>query len=1828
MLPVRLTGARTHNLRGVDLTLRPGELVAMTGRSGSGKSSLAIDTLYAEGQRRFVESFSPYARQFLERLERPPIEALDPVAASVAVDRRAPIKSSRSTLATMADLEAYLAGLFGCEAVPVCPTCGVLAETPSLAEVARRITSEWAGAKAILGYRARARATEDFLEIREGLARDGYRKLWVDGALLDIDAVRPSDVTAARGTFDVVIDRVSIGPDGARRLEEALEVAWKRGSGRAEMWAERPAAREKGQLSLASLSPAEHVPIARGLACPKCARTFEPPHPGLFSYNSPLGACEACRGFGRTIAIDWGKVFPDPEKTLEAGAIRPWCGKSSEWERTVLARFAKRKKIPMDVPWGTLTAAQRDLVVEGEGTWTGGKYPGVRAWFRWLEGRTYKMHVRVLLARYREYTPCPSCNTSRLNATALSYRVGGKNLAEWHALSVKDALAATRVLVPRDPQGHRVKTELETRLGYLERVGLGYLSLDRQARTLSGGEAQRAGLTTALGASLTGTMFVLDEPTVGLHPSDVPALGEAMRELSRAGNAVIVIEHDEGIVRSADRIVEMGPGAGKEGGTILYDGPPAGLAQRLDTPTGRAWSRASSASAERPPRTAHHHVTLRGARAHNLRGIDVRIPLGVVTALTGPSGSGKSTLAEGILYRGLARSLGDTSVPRPLEHDALKIGKGAALERVVLVDQAPLGRTARGNAATYTKAWSRIRALFASEPDARRRGLLPGHFSFNVGESKALAKSGGPLSGRCEACSGEGYETVEMQFLADVSILCPACQGKRFRPEVLAVTHRGLNVADVLSLTVGEALALFDPEEAHDPALYRLLYPVARVGLSYLPLGQPLSMLSGGEAQRLKLARALSEPAKGTLFVLDEPSAGLHAQDTSHVIAAMHALVEEGGSVLVVEHDLDVVRGSDWVIDLGPGGGPEGGCVVAEGTPAQVARCDSRTGAALRRSAPFSPPPPVAAEQHEGPVAISVEHAREHNLKDVTCAIPHGKLTVVTGPSGSGKSSLAFDVVFAEGQRRFAETLTPYARQFLPSLPRPDVDSVSGVPPSIALEQRTSRAGTNSTVATVTEIAHYLRLMFAKLGEVFCPTCGASVAPTTGDEVFRRITARPSKTPLTLYSPAVRARKGTYLDVFTAAARRGVTAARVDGSIVAIDPPPRLAKSLEHSIDLIVYYGPPSRLERSVLDQALAWGDGAVSVGSGPPTPKPSDAEDMLSTSRTCTQCGTGVPELDPRLFSFNTRQGQCEACEGTGVEGGPDAALEGSEPCEACGGTRLAILPRRVKLFGVTYPEFLAKDVTSALASARAWKLTGKDLVIGKAPHDELVRRLEFAARVGLGYLALDRPALTLSGGEMQRLRLSAQLGSGLTGALYVLDEPTIGLHPRDTRVLIGNLRELARTGSTVLVVEHDEEVIRAADHVVDLGPFGGRDGGHVMASGSASEVLSDPRSPTADALRETWTRARRPAPEEVRSQRDWIEVTRASANNLKDVTFRVPTKRLVVVAGVSGSGKSTLVRHVFYPALRRALGLVAEEPGAHRAIRGVGSGAKLGGVAGVKRALAVDQSPIGRTPRSVPATFLGIWDDIRKLFASLPEARARGYGPARFSFNASAGGRCTACEGQGSILSEMAFLPDVVAPCEACRGARFEPRTLDVRYSGRSIAEVLHLTAEEAARVFAVHPRIARPLETLTDLGVGYVEIGQGSNTLSGGEAQRLKLAAELTAKTGHEPTVYVLDEPTTGLHVRDVRRLVDVLDRLVMRGDTLVVIEHHPDVIANADWVVELGPDAGAAGGEIVFEGDPRGLRKAKTATGRYFASRTGSRPPPTDSTPQSERELSSA
>ena len=1014
---------------------------------------------------------------------------------------------------------------------------------------------------------------------------------------------------------------------------------------------------------------------------------------------------------------------------------------------------------------------------------------------------------------------------------------------------------------------------------------------------------------------------------------------------------------------------------------------------------------------------------------------------------------------------------------------------------------------------------------------------------------------------------------------------------------------RDHTVTELLDLTVDAARELF----ADAKPLRRRLDPLADVGLGYLRLGQPLSTLSGGEAQRVKLAAALADGKSGSIVLLDEPSAGLHAADLAPLLRALEALVARGDTVVLVEHDMRVAALADWVIDLGPGAGAEGGAIVAEGPPADVAAAGTLTSPYLRVALGDAPRPPrekrKKTRRRHREASIDIHGAREHNLKDVSVSFPRERLVAVTGPSGSGKSTLAFDVLFAEGQRRYLETLAPYARQYMPQLPRPQVDRVVNVPPAVSLEQRKTRGGATSTVGTLTEVAHHLRVLWARAGTQYCPDCDEPIEPSSVEEMAQRVEgAKKGKrgATTTIFAPIVRARKGHHRELLGKMADAGFRHIVADGVRRELTPGLALDRYQTHEVDVEVASwargGKAIAPElRAALRRAAELGEGSVRVEVG-------DEGLLLSTRRSCRSCGRGFPELDPRFFSFNTDQGRCEECAGLGwlekeVGRGKKRRLE-HRACVVCDGTRLAPIPRAVRFSGSSLPTLLGLSVgeaEGALGDLEAQIRPGsREARVAEVPLAEARARLAFLRRVGLGYLGLNRSATTLSGGELQRVRLAAQLGSGLTGVLYVLDEPTIGLHPRDTHKLIDAMRALVDEGSSVVVVEHDADVIRAADHIVDIGPMGGAEGGRVVAEGPSADVLADAVSGTARAL------SAAPPKPAGRDMSDagcqWLELRGASENNLRDVNLRVPLGRLVSVTGVSGSGKSSLVRGVLLPAVRQAIGLVNDRPpGAHRSVRGVDS---------LVRAVEVDQSPIGRTPRSVPATYVGIWDPIRKLLAGTPEARAAGYTASRFSFNTK-GGRCPECEGNGVRVAEMSFLPDVVMPCETCSGARFSPETLRVRWRGLSAGEILGLDVSAARRVFEPVRKVEAPLAVLEELGLGYLHLGQPSHTLSGGEAQRLKLVSELGKRARGGGSLYVLDEPTTGLHRADVVRLVGMLQRLVERGDSVVVIEHQPDLIQASDWVVDLGPEGGLEGGRIVAEGPPEAIIAAETATGAALA-----------------------
>jgi excinuclease ABC subunit A len=1801
---IRLRGARQHNLKDLDLDLPLGRLIVVSGVSGSGKSSLVFDTLYAEAQRRYVETFSTYARQFLDRMPKPVFRTLTNVPPGVAIRQYNPMHNTRSTVGTMTEILDHLRVLYAHLARGFCPTCGgpIRRDDPQSAALLLLLDPALRGRRAIVRFEVRRPENFRVEELREHLARQGY--------------VRVGEIDA--DTLEVEQDRLVLNETSGERLEEALRAAFRHGP-RVVVVLEGPGECESRRLFFSTR-----------FGCAACGTAHAEARPHLFSFNHPLGACPVCTGFGRVSGIDPGRVVPDPSRSLREGAIRPWQTDAYRQCHKDLLRAARARGVPVDRPWAELGSDERRWVWDGEGdgAWEQGLWYGVAGFFRWLESRSYKRHVRILLAQYRAYVPCPSCAGMRLRPEALDFRLGalplsalvaekhrlrpahvrlddaaygrlpGLHLHELLTLPIEELGSFFDALTVPDgflrSGGQHLLDAIRHRITYLNEVGLGYLTLDRPSRTLSGGELQRINLTTALGTGLVRTLFVLDEPSIGLHPRDVDRLVGILRRLRDAGNTVLVVEHDPGLLAAADHLVDLGPGAGEHGGRIVFEGPLEALSRAQGSKTadyllGRL---RVGRRTPRPPDETTAWLRVSGITGRNFHGVEVSVPLGRFVAVTGVSGSGKSTLVHDVLAPAL-------SGRAPSAETAEGVAWGDVLGRellaeAVIVDQTPPVRSVRSIPASHVGAWDTIRKIFAEQPLAVSRGYGPGHFSFNS-----------PL-GACPHCDGSGQETVDLPYLADVVLPCPFCQGTRYRPEILDVRltagSSSYTVTDVLGLTVTEARALF----AARAEIAARLAALEDVGLGYLRLGQSFGTLSGGEAQRLKLAayiapaflRTETDASLPVLFLFDEPTTGLHAADVDVLMRVFDRLLARGHTVLVVEHNLDVVAAADWVIDLGPEGGERGGRVVAATTPDRLADVpESHTGRALRaRGLPgvlASPPPPPPA-----PSAIAVEGARVHNLAGVSVRIPHERLTVLTGVSGSGKSTLAFDVVFSEGQRRFLETLNAYVRQYVPRRPRAEVDAIEGLPPTVAIEQRTSRGGVKSTVATLTEIHPFLRLLYAHLGQPFCPECGLAIETRERDEILAEIARTFAGRTVELLAPIVRARKGHYRALGAWAERHGYECLRVDGEDVEVRRWSPLSRYRTHTIEIVLgpfAVGRDAEALTREFDRARSLGEGAVGVRGG-------GVEKVFSLDRTCAGCGRGFPPPDPYLFSFSSPVGWCPECMGTGLASTAEHDDEGEEPeaCPACRGRRLRPEALAVRFGGQDIGTLVASTVDDAHRFLSAVRLEGRERAIGEELRREVVLRLGFLSEVGLGYLTLDRAAPTLSGGEAQRLRLAAQLGTSLHGVCYVLDEPSIGLHTVDQERLIRSLHRLRDAGNTVLVVEHDLDTMRASDRIIDLGPGAGRAGGRVVAQGTWREVAAAPTA-TGRALARRPTLPPKPR-RAFRPKRDpALRLSGVRCRNLEGLDVVVPLGRLVVVTGVSGSGKSTLVRTVVRRAVLSAL--ASRERRRGRASDAPPLWERCEGTEAIARVLEIDQSPIGKNPRSCPATYVGLWDDVRALYARTVDARALGYGVARFSYNTKAGA-CPHCEGQGVVHLEMQFLPDVHVPCEVCGGRRYAESVEAVRWQGRSVGDLLALTVSEARPLFASHPKIDRSLSLLDEVGLGYLALGQPSPTLSGGEAQRLKLVSELarTEARCSSPTLYILDEPTVGLHEEDVARLLQTLDRLVAAGHSVLVIEHNLDVVAAADWIIDLGPGGGPAGGRVVGAGPPQRIRRLRTSTGR--------------------------
>jgi excinuclease ABC subunit A len=1625
MTRLSVRGASEHNLKSVDVEIPRGAITVVAGVSGSGKSSLAFDTIAREAQRRYLETFSSYARQFLGRVARPAVRSIEGLSPAIAVDQRTTTRNPRSTVGTLTGLHDDLRLLFA----------------------------------------------------RLGTPPEGH-----------------------------AVDR------------------------------------------------------------------------RLFSFNSPRGACPVCQGLGVEDRLDPMLLVADPRKTIRQGALVITTPTGyviySQVTIDVLDQVCRAHGFDVDTPWQALSDQQRNIVLNGSDRIRipYGKHP-LSSRLRWSgitarprEEGVYKGILPVMeqiLARSRNRNilrfvrslPCHACGGSRLSAEARSVFFRDRNIGEVSALAIEELggfLERLSFSPAEAPVGEPIRAGMRARVGLLQRLGLDHLTLDRAAATLSGGEAQRLRLASQVGADLGGVLYVFDEPSIGLHSGEQGRLLDVLAMLRDRGNTVLVVEHDHQTMRRADWLVDIGPGAGEHGGELLYSGPVAALAERADR---RSRTRAFLVGEERVETPAARRagtgaLRLEQITRHTLDGVDVEFLCGGLNVVTGVSGAGKSSLVEAVVER-LGR--------RPA---------GSGIDKIIEVDQSPIGRTPRSNPATYTGLSDAVRDLFAALPESAARGFGKGRFSFNV------------AGGRCEACQGAGVQQIGMHFLGQVDVVCETCGGKRFNDETLAVTYRGRTIHDLLETTLEEAAALL----ADQPRAARILAVFGDLGLGYLRLGQPSTTLSGGEAQRVKLAAELARPGRGhTLYILDEPTTGLHAADVSVLLRAIGRLVDQRHTVIVVEHNLDVIRAADRVIDLGPGSGRRGGKVVVTGTPEDVAGCAaSATGAALRastdrrQSSTDTPSPPTdtpstpTGRPSTPTDTIRFRGVSTHNLKHVDVDIPANRLTVVTGVSGSGKSSLAFDTVFAEGRNRFTESYSAYARRFLEKAGDAEFDSVSGLTPAVAIRQRTASRNPRSTVGTMTEIADYYRLMFARVGE------GGS-APRPLVSTFFSPNAEQGACPLCKGLGSVTecnpAKLVTHPDrSLLAGAMDGHKTGRfygdADGRHVATLRAAGAAVGVDFSV-------PWRELDRRGRDVALQ-GTGDLDL----------DVDWHYRRGRR-----SGVHRFRTKWVGLAWLLAQEYERKHADRRAAALESLLHAVTCPACGGARLRPEVLQVRVAGRSIAELLGLTVTASLAffselggrAARDWKLDAT----ADLRHD-VVSRLSRLGDAGLGYLSLDRPAATLSAGEAQRVRLATEIGSGLTGIIYVLDEPTAGLHPRDTGRLLGLLRSLRDGGNTVLVVEHDEDVIRAADHVIDVGPGAGSDGGRIVAEGAPDAIAASEASVTGQYLRRTAGARRRRIP---RSLRPGISVAHAQCHNLRDLSVEIPAGGLVAITGVSGSGKSTLIFDVVAPALGRdttspdaaCAAVAAHEPFA--------------------RVVSADRDQLAGGSTSMPVTIIGVFDAIRERFAATDQARRDGLSKRHFSTNVS-GGRCDTCEGIGRVRVSMDFLPDVWVPCGECQGRRYQPAVLGCRIDGRSIADVLDLTVHEAHLAFSAVPSISRPLGCLLDLGLGYLRMGQGADTLSGGERQRLLLATELV-RGGSGATLFLFDEPTTGLHFQDVERLLDVFDRLIDAGHSVVVAEHNLDVVRAADWMIDLGPEGGDGGGQMVAAGTPAAVAAGDSWTGRALA-----------------------
>jgi len=1703
-----------HNLKGINIKLTPGQFIVFTGVSGSGKSSLAFDTLFIEGQRRYIESLPASAKRGLAPLAKPEASSISGISPTIAIEQKAGGRNPRSTVGTMTQIYDFLRVLFARVAEPHCPLSGERLSPLSTEKIFHQIMESFSGQRILLLASFAKGKKGEFKEELADLTKKGFLRVRIDGSIYNLADELPKLDKGVSHTVEIVVDRIVADPLEKNRLLEAIEQTLALG---------------EGLMSVISHDTNQEVFYSQYAYSPKSKLFYPPLEPEDFSFNHPKGMCESCHGLG-----------------------------------------------------------------------------------------------------------CDVCDFSRLKPYPSAAKLAQKKIDEITKLSVEEAFAffSTLSLDPLETIiAEGLIKEISSRLSFLQEVGLKYLSLDRTLPSLSGGETQRVRLASHLGSSLVGATYILDEPSIGLHQRDNQKLLLTLKRLQKLGNTLIVVEHDEETIASADYVVDIGPKAGILGGEVVAEGTIEDICKSPNSLTGAYLSgREKIPIPKKRRKPSDQKIVLKGASHNNLKNVNLSLPLGLFIAITGVSGSGKSSLIDDTLYPLLSNKLNKTD---------LFVGKHKTIQgaellgKVIGIDQTPIGRTPRSNPATYIKVFDNIRDLFASLPEAKAKGYTSGRFSFNVKE------------GSCASCSGMGMQKVDMDFLADEWVVCESCQGQRFDEKTLAVTYRMKNIHEILEMSVREAHDFFE----QIPEIQRKLHFLLQVGLDYIKLGQSSTTLSGGEAQRIKLAKELIRPPKQhTLYILDEPTTGLHFHDIRLLTEILQNLVNIGHTVVVIEHNLDLIKTVDWIIDLGPEGGPSGGEIIAEGTPEQIAKLPTPTGIYLNKS--FQP-----QNYSSSPLSVDLSHqsmikilgAKQNTLKNLFVDIPLYQISLFAGPSGSGKTSLAFDTLYAEGQRRYTESLSTYAKQLVKPMPKPKVDDIKGLMAAIAVEQKKQAGNPRSTVGTISEIYDYLRIVYARLGTAFAPETGHKLEKIDPSYVTDALLELPEKMKIQILAPL----KGKSLDEVP----EGYLRIRLNGVYYELDQEipfnPKAKNILFVVIDRIVI----NKNDRKRLHDAV---ETASKISNGIVVIAKEDQDISFNLKFADPSTGTCYPSITYQTFSFNTEEGMCPECFGLGFRYGchlrddpaigklscyelfvylikdhftresekwfltalrlqkidPSIPIEdlskqdkdwffqgtkhgwkgidhvfallakyasgdmrfyispflSKAECTSCLGTRLHPLARSVlvKETSITQASQMPLEKLKAFVEEIKQETLHKTKGLEEV-FDEMIDRLEWICDLGLSYLSLHRSAPTLSGGEIARLRLAASLSSKMTGALYVLDEPSAGLHPEDHHLLAKALIKLKERGNTLVVVDHNPLTAEIADTIFEFGPQGGYLGGEIIAHGSLEELKNRKESLTG------LYRSGKKLPYLPKKRRvcsEYLSIRNQSKHNIKNLDIDIPLHSLIAVTGVSGAGKSTLVHGILEESLKQ----------------------------NQIRCISLDQSPVGGTIRSDISTYVDLLTPLRQFFASLPEAKIRGLTPAHFSFNHRYG-MCKRCWGMGTLSIDLQFLPSVKTACPSCKGYKLGPLSLEVKYKGKHLGQLFSLTIQEIKEMLPPISKLIKIIDILSSFGLEYLQLGRETVSLSGGEASRLRLAKELI-KPAKEHTFYLFDEPSSGLHDIDIDRLLPIFHKIVDQGHTVLFIEHNLTMIANADYIIDMGPGAGENGGKIVGKGTVQEIMELSTSTGKFL------------------------